>query len=126
MNTIRPWKTISVVPLSGTWANRYRQTNGTGKMILDPCPAILVQERGGETRTAFATYHHGLLFAACDTPGYEENSCAGGPRATPYRPDKPPWECLDESDPMQKIADEAGEPIAKSFVFGPRIEGNTD
>jgi hypothetical protein len=123
MDTIKPWRTISVVPLSGTWANRYRQNND--KIIHDPCPCILVQERGGnETRTALATYHRGLLFAACDTLGYQESGCAGGPRSLPYRPDKPPWECLDEPDPMQKIADEAGEPIAKSFVFGPRIDAS--
>jgi hypothetical protein len=88
-------------------------------MIHDPCPAILVQERSGESRTAFATYHRGLLFAACDTEGYEESSCAGGPRATPYRADLPPWQVLGEIDPSQKVADEiaASTPLATSSVW---------
>jgi hypothetical protein len=87
-------------------------------MIHDPCPAILVQERGGESRAAFATYYCGELFAAIDTNGYEESSCAGGPRSVPYRADRPPWELLDEEDPVKKAAEEAarGVPLASSFI----------
>jgi hypothetical protein len=48
------WKTINVVPLPGIYANRYRMRDG--RMLLDPCPAILLQSRGGETRTVFATF----------------------------------------------------------------------
>jgi hypothetical protein len=122
MNAIKPWRTVNVVPLAGTWANRYRRKDG--RMIIDPCPGILIQERAGETRTCFATYYRGLIMPAIETDGYEESSCAGGPRATPYRADLPPWLVLDEVDPAQKVADEvaAGEPLAKSFIFAPRIE----
>jgi hypothetical protein len=115
MNTVRPWKTVNVVPLAGTWCNRFRTK--AGKAIQDPCPAILVQSRGNETRTAFATYNKGVLFAACDMPGYEESSCAGGPRANPYRPGQPPWLMLDEIDPAQKVADDIAASVPLSSFF---------
>jgi hypothetical protein len=116
MNTVRPWRTINVIPLAGTWCNRFRRNDG--RMLLDPCPGLLIEERGGESRVAFATYHRGLVFAACDMPGYEESSCAGGPRATPYRADLPPWLMLDEIDPAQKVADDiaARVPLATTWI----------
>jgi hypothetical protein len=87
-------------------------------MLLDPCPAILLQSRGGETRTVFATFEHGHLFAACDTKGYEESTVAGGARPNPYRADRPPWELLDEEDPATKVANEvaASTPLAQTWT----------
>jgi hypothetical protein len=81
MDTIKPWRTINVVPLSGTWSNRFRTK--AGMALQDPCPAILIQERGGETRTCFATYYHGLLLPACDQEGYEDSSVISGSRTRP-------------------------------------------
>jgi hypothetical protein len=109
------WKTSNVVPLPGTWCNRYRRHDG--RIILDPCPALLVQERGNDRRTCFATYHKGLLFPALDTDGYEESNCSG--RTIPYRANEPPWELLDEIDPAAKVADEAANAkyLANSFVL---------
>lgn len=119
MNALRPWKTVSVVPLAGVWANRFRRKDG--RMILDPCPGLLIQERAGESRAVFATYHQGILMPACEMDGFEEASCAGGPRANPYRADLPPWQLLDEIDPVQKAAGEAaaGTPLATSWVKTP-------
>lgn len=105
MDTIRPWRTINVVPLAGTWSNRFRTK--AGMALSDPCPAILIQEKGNETRTCFATYYRGLLFPACDQEGYEESSVISGSRTHPYRPDLPPWLRLDEPDPAQEAAAKA-------------------
>jgi hypothetical protein len=113
MTTIKPWRTIAVVPLAGTWCNRFRTNDG--KAINDPAPAILIQERGGETRTCFSTYYRGVLLPAIDIPGYEESSCIAGTRTNPHRPGKPPWELLDEPDPVRKAAEEAAA-VGNSFV----------
>jgi hypothetical protein len=117
MNTIKPWKTVSVIPLSSGWSNRYRRADG--RIIIDPCPGLVIQERGGESRVAFATYHEGLVFPAVETAGYEESSTAGGPRSNPYRAGLPPWLLLDEVDPVAKAAAEAasGVKLATSFVL---------
>ncbi|HEX5348525.1 MAG TPA: hypothetical protein VFW64_15695 [Pseudonocardiaceae bacterium] len=87
-------------------------------MIIDPCPGLVIQERGGETRVAFATYYEGLIFPAVETAGYEDSSTAGGPRSNPYRPGLPPWLLLDEIDPVAKVAAEAANAgyLASSFV----------
>jgi hypothetical protein len=114
MDAIRPWRTVNVVPLAGTWCNRFRTNDG--KAINDPAPAILIQERGGETRTCFSTYYRGVLLPAIDMPGYEESSCIAGTRTNPHRPGKPPWELLDEPDPVRKAAEEAGVLVGSSFV----------
>jgi hypothetical protein len=110
------WKTINVVPLPGIYANRYRMRDG--RMLLDPCPAILVQSRGGETRAVFATFEKGHLFPAVDTAGYEESSTAGGSRPNPHRADRPPWKLLEEEDPATKVAKEiaASTPLAQTWV----------
>lgn len=114
MNAIHPWKTINVVPLPTPWVNRYRFRDG--RPLTDPCPAVLIQERGGETRTVFATFAKGVLFPAVDTPGYEDSSPASGPRRME---DTPPWERLDEKDPAQQAV--AGKSLIRSFVSGVEI-----
>jgi hypothetical protein len=103
MNALHPWKTIYVCPLPTTWANQFLRTDG--RAILDPAPCLIVQERGGQTRTVFATYFRGELLAACDQPGYQESTTigAGGPR----RSGAPPWQCLDDPDPVQRAFDQS-------------------
>jgi hypothetical protein len=114
--SVLQWKTVNVVPLPGVYANRYRRSDG--RVILDPAPAILVQSRGGEVRAVFATYEKGHLFAAVDTAGYEESTVSSGSRPSPYRADRPPWECLDEEDPTKKVADDIASrvPLATTWV----------
>jgi hypothetical protein len=114
MSTMKPWRTVNLVPLAGVWSNRYRRRDGLA-ITNDPCPGVLIQERGDETRTCFATYYRGLIFPAIETDGYEESTCAGGPRANPYRAGQPPWLLLDEVDPAQKVANEAAA-VSNSFV----------
>ncbi|MFZ0118106.1 MAG: hypothetical protein WAL99_01375 [Pseudonocardiaceae bacterium] len=122
MDKVNPWRTVNVVPLPGTWTNRYR-TN-SGEMILDPCPAVLVQERGGETRATFATFDKGFLFPAVDTAGYEESSCSAG--RPPHRADKAPWEMIDEIDPEQKVKDEMGKPVGRPTVGGVELPADRE
>jgi hypothetical protein len=84
----------------------------------------MIQERGGESRVVFATYHNGVLIPAVETAGYEESSTAGGSRSLPYRPGPPPWELLDEVDPVAKVAADAANAgyLVKSFTLPPPKE----
>jgi hypothetical protein len=120
--SILQWRTVNVVPLAMPWSNRYRRADG--RAIHDPCPGLMIQERGGESRVVFATYHNGVLIPAVETAGYEESSTAGGSRSLPYRPGPPPWELLDEVDPVAKVAADAANAgyLAKSFTLPPPKE----
>jgi hypothetical protein len=117
--SILQWKTTSVCPLAGTWGNRYRRTDG--RIIMDPAPCLLLQQRGADSRAVFATYENGVLIAACDTKGYEESSCISGSRTHPYRPGPPPWELLDEEDPAKQTDEQAAAAakVRESFISAP-------
>jgi hypothetical protein len=121
MDAIQPWRTVNVVPVGGIWSNRFRTNSGGA--LNDPCPAVLIQERGSQSRVVFATYCRGVLMPACDLPGYEESSPISGSRTHPYRPGAPPWERLDEIDPAQKVAEDAAAvQLAKSYILPPPQE----
>lgn len=98
MDAIKPWKTANAVALAGTWSNRFR--NNDGRALTDPCPCVLIQERGSVTRAVFGTYLNGEIMPACEMEGYEDSSTS--PRTSPHRSDKPPWLRLDEIDPVRK------------------------
>jgi hypothetical protein len=115
MDAVRPWRTVNVVPLSATWSNRFRTNDG--RAINDPCPALLVQERGGETRVVFASYANGEVFPACQMAGYEDSSSTS--RVNPHRADEPPWMRLDERDPVQTATDKAANAMREAFVLPP-------
>jgi hypothetical protein len=120
--SVLQWQTVNVVALAGTWGCRYRRSDG--RTLLDPCPGVLIQKRGGESRAVFATYHNGVLIPAIETAGFEEATCAGGSRSNPYRPGAPPWELLDEVDPVAQTTEQAAAAakLAHSYILPPPKE----
>lgn len=81
------WTTVSAVPSDG-WCNQYRDRDGN--VHHEPCPGLLIQERHGQRRVAFATYLNGCLTAACDNPLYEDSLPPGSLQRGPKRQGPPP------------------------------------
>lgn len=75
------WRSVGAVTLPIGWSNEY--DIGNGEKFIEPCPALLLQERRGQTRCVFATYADGCLEAACDNPLYHDST-------PPYPSVKPP------------------------------------
>lgn len=101
------WRTVNVVALPAGWANEYDV--GDDEKFIEPCPALLVQERHGHTRVVFATYCNGLLAAACDHPLYHDS--------TPPHPNvKPPRRNGPAPTEKTKRADRPKQPPPRMLI----------
>jgi hypothetical protein len=101
------WRIVNVVALPAGWSNEY--DIGDDEKFIEPCPALLVQERHGQVRVVFAAYSGGLLEPAINNPLYHDS-------APPYPTVKPPRRTGPPPTEKTKRADRPKQPAPRMLI----------